>query len=91
MPNHETPTAEQIQALRTWALRFGRNWKVALRDAWMDGDYQGFEDSHLLQQVRNTFGPSWLVRFYLPKDSNGFTVYEPGRVPADHFLKGKVL
>jgi hypothetical protein len=59
------PNAEQIEALKEWAKLHGRNWKAPLRDAWMDGDYHGFENSHLLQQVRNTFGPSWLARFRL--------------------------
>src|SRR6185503_11431893 len=54
------PSAEQIEALTQFAAIHGRNWKSVLRDAWMDGDYQGFENSHLLQQVRNTFGPSFL-------------------------------
>lgn len=64
------PTTEQIQALKEFAKIHGRNWKSVLRDAWMDGDYQGFENCHLLQQIRNTFGPGWLIRFVLPKDGN---------------------
>ena len=56
MKNPEIPSTEQVEALKTWAAIYGRNWKSALRDAWMNGDYNGFADSHLLQQVRNTFG-----------------------------------
>ncbi len=59
------PSREQVEALKAWAAIYGRNWKSALRDAWMNGNYNGFADSHLLQQVRNNFGPSWLVRFVL--------------------------
>ena len=65
MKNPEIPSTEQVEALKAWAAIYGRNWKSTLRDAWMNGDYHGFADSHLLQQVRNTFGPSWLVRFVI--------------------------
>jgi hypothetical protein len=61
------PTSEQLQAILDWAKLYGRNWKAPLRQAWYDGNYHNFLGSHLLQQVRNTFGPSWLVRFVLPK------------------------
>lgn len=61
-------TAEQLSALRQWADKHGRNWKQSLRDAWMNGMYDGFEGSNCLQQIRNTFGPSWLVTFRLPKE-----------------------
>lgn len=64
----EIPSTEQVEALKTWAALYGRRWKSLLRDAWMTGDYGSFQytaTSALLQQVRNTFGPSWLVRFVL--------------------------
>ena len=67
MKNPEIPSTEQVEALKAWAALYGRNWKSALRSAWMDVNYHGFADSHLLQQVRNTFGPSWLVRFVICK------------------------
>jgi hypothetical protein len=67
------PTPEQIAALREWAAIHGRNWKAPLRDAWMNGDYHGFANSHYLQQVRNNLGPSWLVRFTL-HHGQGWTV-----------------
>ncbi len=63
----QTLTDEQMDALQQWAHRYGRNWKTHLRDAWMTGNYGGFEASNYLQQVRNNLGPSWLVRFRLPK------------------------
>lgn len=60
------PTPEQLAALRKWARIYGRNWKGLLRDAWMTGNYDGNDDiAGYLQQVRNTLGPSWLIRFSL--------------------------
>lgn len=64
-----TVSIEQLHALELWAEVHGRNWKSALRDAWMTGDYNGFERSNVLQCIRNTFGPSWLIRFSLAKAS----------------------
>jgi len=67
-----TPTAEQIEALQHFARINGRTWKSCLRHAWMTGryaDHGAAKYSHLLQQIRNTFGPSWLVRFTLPVDT----------------------
>ena len=55
-------TQEQSEALVSWAHLYGRTWKQALRFAWMDGNYHGFTKSNYLQQIRNSFGPSWLVR-----------------------------
>lgn len=60
------PTMEQMEALRAFASTHGRNWKSVLRDSWMSGIYPTDCDSASLQQVRNAFGPSWLVRFRLP-------------------------
>ncbi len=63
------PTAEQIQALVTFANANGRTWKSNLRHCWEAGCYDlhsGTERMDLLQQIRNSFGPSWLVRFRLP-------------------------
>lgn len=60
-----TLTFEQVNALALWAAENGRCWKSALRHAWMTGNYNGFEKSNLLQQIRNNFGPSWLVKYSL--------------------------
>jgi hypothetical protein len=60
------PSAEQLDALRTFAKANGRTWKSGLRHCWETGKYayySGTDRSDLLQQVRNEFGPSWLVRF----------------------------
>lgn len=62
-----TPTGEQIEALRLFAAANGRKWKSALRTVWENGAYEravlGGADPAPLQQVRNTFGPTWLIRF----------------------------
>jgi len=60
-----TLTVEQLAALRTFAQDNGRNWKRELNHAWSTGDWSHdyADNSGLLQQVRNTFGPSWLVKF----------------------------
>ena len=62
-------TAEQLAAVQAWAKEYGRTWKAALRAAWASGDYHGFQGAPLLQQLRNAFGPSWLVSFRLPVDA----------------------
>lgn len=56
------PTAEQWAALQRFSTAYGRTWKQTLRDAWMDGNYPCNEDdASLLQQLRNQFGPRWLM------------------------------
>jgi hypothetical protein len=57
-------TAEQLAALRSYADEHGRTWKAQLNYEWMSGTASG-----PLQQIRNAFGPSWLVRFSLPKEN----------------------
>ena len=60
----------QLAALRTFAQANGRNWKSALNHAWSTGryqDYNGADDVGALQEIRNYFGPSWLVRFSFTK------------------------
>jgi len=60
----------QLQALVAFAAKHGRNWKTPLRDAWMSGIYPDADaDNASLQQVRNQFGPTWLVKFSLTKRS----------------------
>lgn len=56
-------TREQVNALRDFERRNGRYWKSKLHDIWMTGDYGYEDDSASLQQIRNQFGPSWLVKF----------------------------
>jgi hypothetical protein len=65
-----TPNAEQIEALKNYAAENGRCWKSQLRDAWMAGGYDTQTGQYIdgpLQQLRNTFGPSWLTTFSLRK------------------------
>ena len=59
---------EQLAALRTFANANGAQWKSKLNAAWSTGryrDYPGTPAYGYLQQVRNVFGPSWLVKFSL--------------------------
>ena len=62
------PTAEQLAALASYAKSYGRQWKANLRQSWMTGNYLAGDNAPALQQIRNTFGPSWLVRFKLPTE-----------------------
>lgn len=59
-----TPTL--LQALQSYAANHGRTWKSSLRQCWMTGQYGPSDASNHLQQIRNSFGPSWLVKFRLP-------------------------
>ena len=64
------PTPEQMQAIFTFANANGRDWKSDLRHCWEAGcysSYNGTKRCDLLQQIRNSFGPSWLVNFSLKK------------------------
>ena len=61
-----TLSAEELEALRTFAKANGRSWKSKLNHAWMTGryrDYSGTDDYGTLQWIRNRFGPTWLSRF----------------------------
>lgn len=84
---HQMPTKEQIEALKTFAAINGRTWKSKLRQAWYDGSYGDYgieqygDTAALLQQVRNTFGPSWLVRFVIAKDGAWGVFSSADRVP----------
>jgi hypothetical protein len=71
MSLHPQPSPAQLAALKTIAAINGRNWKSRLRYAWETGRYAeigGADIAGWLQTVRNEFGPSWLVRFRLPKE-----------------------
>ena len=62
-------TDAQMDAIQQFAHRSGRNWKSHLRDAWMTGNYYNNTSEYAgeLQTIRNEKGPSWLVKFRLPK------------------------
>ena len=61
-------TLEQLTALREYAARHGRTWKSKLNDEWTNG-WSAYDETRYdigcLQQVRNQFGPGWLVSFRL--------------------------
>lgn len=63
------PSVEQLESLRQFAKANDRGWKAELNHLWMNGAYNyavlGGADPAHLQQCRNSFGPSWLVRFRL--------------------------
>jgi|SRR6516162_5642574 len=65
-----TLTQKQEFAIEAFAKIHGRNWKSVLRDAWMSGAYPYGSDTASLQQVRNYFGPAWLVSYRLPKEAH---------------------
>jgi hypothetical protein len=58
-------TVEELTVLRSFAARYGRNWKAHLRWQWEHGydDYQ--ENAATLRSLRNRLGPSWLARYTL--------------------------
>lgn len=55
-----------IAELRKFAAVNGRYWKRELRHIWETCGYDaatlGKARSEVLQQIRNQFGPSWLMR-----------------------------
>ena len=57
------PTAEQIEALRAFAARYGPQWKSKLNLLWANGGDEREPDAPLLRQVRNQLGPSWLKKW----------------------------
>ena len=56
----KTPTPEQLEALRAYKAKHGDYWKYKLLNAWLDGTDASEPNGHLLRQVRNQLGPSWL-------------------------------
>ncbi len=64
-PFAATSEIEALDVLRLVRFALGRNYKSAIRQAWMDGSYSAqclAPWAGKLQCIRNTFGPSWLVR-----------------------------
>ena len=56
-------THAEHDAIRAYALEHGRYWKASLRDDWMNARTTG-----VMQALRNSHGPSWLVSFSLVRD-----------------------
>jgi hypothetical protein len=57
------PSLEQMIAVIKYKERIGREWKRCLLDAWACGEDEGERDDYLLRQVRNQFGPAWILAF----------------------------
>ena len=82
------PNDEQLQALKDFAAANGRYWKQNLRHCWETGlysHYKGTDRQDLLQQVRNSFGPTWLMRFSLTSRGTDFDPCECGCKRGQHF------
>ena len=58
-------TRTEHDTIRAYAMEHGRYWKVSLRDDWMNARTTG-----IMQALRNSHGPSWLVSFSLPRDQS---------------------
>ena len=56
-------TTEQAEALQAFAQKYGRCWKQTLMEAWLSGRDVGEPNGHLLRQIRNNLGPSWLTKY----------------------------
>ena len=52
----KVPNAIQMEALKVYARENGRNWKSQLLEDWANARTVG-----PLQEMRNQFGPSWLL------------------------------
>jgi hypothetical protein len=63
MTEARRPTPAQLDALQEYALAHGRYWKAKLRLDWEFARTRGE-----LQQLRNQFGPLWLLRFRFPRE-----------------------
>jgi hypothetical protein len=59
-------TREQFEAMQRYAVQHGQTWKRALSSAWETGADEREPDGVYLRQIRNTFGPSWLMKFRMP-------------------------
>jgi hypothetical protein len=64
------PNPEQLQALRAFAASNGRTWKAKLNAAWCNGTDTSNTNGALLRQIRNAFGPQWLITFNINTECN---------------------
>jgi hypothetical protein len=61
-----TPSTEQLAAIEAFAAKYGNlrgGWKEHLLTVWMSGADAREPNGHLLRQLRNQFGPSWLAKY----------------------------
>ena len=58
-------TRAEHEVIRAYALEHGRYWKGSLRDDWMNARTEG-----VMQALRNSHGPSWLVSFSLVREQS---------------------
>ncbi|MCX7179593.1 MAG: zincin-like metallopeptidase domain-containing protein, partial [Proteobacteria bacterium] len=63
--NNGLPNPDQLVAIQAFARKYGRTWKHALLNAWLNGDDAREPCGHYLRQIRNQFGPTWLIKFKL--------------------------
>lgn len=54
-------TPEQAARIKLFAESYGEEWKDELLGFWLTGKDAQLKDGHLLRQVRNQFGPRWLM------------------------------
>jgi hypothetical protein len=71
MLQHKEPTPEEWrklvdETLSAYAARYGRKWKDKLATDWATGRSLHEPEGATLQSIRNTYGPSWLMKYKLP-------------------------
>lgn len=57
--------AQQHERLLAFKAEHGRTWKFKLLVMWANAQDAQQEDGHLLRQIRNDLGPSWLIKLPL--------------------------
>ena len=58
-----SPSPEQLEALEAFKRSHGSGWKEDLANAWWTGRDASQPNGHLLRQIRNQFGLSWLANY----------------------------
>lgn len=61
---------EELEAIQTFAAKYGREWKEYLWAAWLSytykGKHMGGADTGTLRCIRNQLGNAWLHQYKLP-------------------------
>ena len=60
-------TTQQLETLKAFSEKYGKNWKDVLMTKWMNGSAINEHNGHDLQRLRNAGGPTWLTQFTFPK------------------------